>query len=130
MRGRDLYPEDHLPEGRWGRHAMAQHEVIVSRIVAPDHPADDEQFIDIPVALGNFLGVQLRASVHIGGLGQDVGHVIALFHGQFRIIQMIGGHQMAPIALSLPQFGGNVAEAQWLQEQLARIGVSITVVYE
>jgi hypothetical protein len=49
-----LPSNDELPEGIECLYAVALHKVIVFRIVSPDDTANDQQLINVPVALDDF----------------------------------------------------------------------------
>lgn len=44
-------PDDKLPKRIGGGYAMTGGEMVVDRVLAPDHAAKDKQLVDIPVAL-------------------------------------------------------------------------------
>ena len=70
--------DNHFPEGIRCFHAMRFQEIVIIRIVAPDDATDDQQFVGVAVAFGNFFREQPGAAVHLRSLRQDVRHVIRL----------------------------------------------------
>ena len=72
---------------------MTGEKVVVIGIIPPNDLAKNQQLVNVPIALDNFFRAVPGAPVHIGRLGENIGHVLTLLECPRGVIQMIGRHQ-------------------------------------